>query len=324
VSDGGIPVVVMGLGEIGRAIARSALATADLEIVAAVDPAHAGRPLEDLVGVPCPGIEIAADLEEVARAAQGGVVLHATGSRLDDVAPQIEAAVRAGLSVVSTCEELAYPWLSDEARADALDRLCADRGVVVIGTGVNPGFVLDRLPVFLSHVTGPVRRVRGARVVDLARRREALRRKAGVGLSEEEFEAAAERGELGHVGLSESAVLVAKGCGLEFDEVDEEIESIIAEEGSDLVAAGRVAGVRQVARVFLEEREVVRLELDLHVGAEDPRDEVEIDAEPPIRVVVPGGIPGESATASAVVYAARAVGALSPGLATVLDLPAGR
>jgi 4-hydroxy-tetrahydrodipicolinate reductase len=69
---------------------------------------------------------------------------------------------------------------------------------------------------------------------------------------------------------------------------------------------------------------VVRLELDLHVGAEDPRDEVEIDAEPPIRVVVPGGIPGESATASAVVYAARAVGALSPGLATVLDLPAGR
>jgi 4-hydroxy-tetrahydrodipicolinate reductase len=324
VADGDIPVVVMGLGEIGRAIARAALASGDLRVVAAVDPAHAGRPLESLLGAPCPGIAIEGSLAEVAAEVRGGVVLHATGSRFVEVAAQLEEAARAGLSVVSTCEELAYPWLSDEERADALDRLCVERGVAVLGTGVNPGFVLDRLPVFLSHVTGPVRRVRASRVVDLARRREALRRKAGVGLDETAFEAAAERGELGHVGLSESAVLVATGCGLEFDEVDEEIESVIAEESTELVPAGRVAGVRQIARIFADEREVVRLELDLHVGADDPRDEVEIDADPPVRVVLAGGLPGEAATAHAVVHAARAVGALSPGLATVLDLPAGR
>jgi 4-hydroxy-tetrahydrodipicolinate reductase len=323
VQEGVIPVVVMGLGEVGRAIARAALSSPDLEVVAAVDPAHAGRPLEELVGLPCPGIEVSGELPR--SVARGGVVLHATGSRLDEVGDQVEEAVRDGLSVVSTCEELAYPWLTNEARADALDRLASARGVVVLGTGVNPGFVLDRLPAFLSQVTGPVRHVRAARVVDVARRRPALGRKVGVGLTEDAFAEKAERGEIGHVGLSESAVLVARGCRLDFDEVaDEEIEAVIAEEDSEGgPRRGEVAGLRQVARLFSEGREVVRLELDLHAGA-DSCDEVEIDADPPLRALVPGGVPGDLATANAVVHAARAVGALAPGLATVLDLPSGR
>lgn len=321
--DGVIPVVVMGLGEIGRAIARAALASPDLEVVAAVDPAHAGRPLEELLGLPCPGLAV---LSERLRAmARGGVLLHATASRLDEVGEEVEAAVRDGLSVVSTCEELAYPWLANESRADALDRLASARGVVVLGTGVNPGFVLDRLPVFLSQVTGPVRHVRASRVVDVSRRRPALARRAGVGLTEEAFAGKAESGEIGHVGLSESAVLVARGCRLDFDEVaDEEIEAVIAEEDAEGgPLRGQVAGLRQVARLFSGGREVVRLELDLHAGA-DGKDEVEIDADPPLHALVPGGIPGDLATANAVVHAARAVGALSPGLATVLDLPSGR
>jgi 4-hydroxy-tetrahydrodipicolinate reductase len=323
VQEGVIPVVVMGLGEIGRAIARAALSSPDLDVVAAVDPAHAGRSLEELVGLPCPGIEVAA--ERPRSVARGGVVLHATGSRFDEVGTEVEEAVRDGLSVVSTCEELAYPWLANEARADALDRLASARGVVVLGTGVNPGFVLDRLPAFLSQVTGPVRHVRASRVVDVARRRPGLARKVGVGLTEEAFAERAEHGEIGHVGLSESAVLVARGCRLEFDEVaDEEIEAVIAEEDAEGgPRRGEVAGLRQVARLYSEGREVVLLELDLHAGA-DPRDEVEIDADPPLRAVVAGGVPGDLATANAVVHAARVVGALAPGLATVLDLPSGR
>ncbi|HSN91093.1 MAG TPA: dihydrodipicolinate reductase [Anaeromyxobacteraceae bacterium] len=318
-----MPVVVMGLGDIGRAIARAALASPDLEVVAAVDPAHAGRSLEELIGAPCPGVAVTADLSRPA--ARGGVVLHATGSRFDEVATEVEEAVHLGLSVVSTCEELAYPWLANEPRSDALDQLASGRGVVVLGTGVNPGFVLDRLPAFLSQVTGPVRRVRAARVVDVARRRPALARKAGVGLTEEAFAELAEKGEIGHVGLSESAVLVALGCRIEFDDVaDEEIEAVIAEEDVEGgPQRGQVAGLRQVARLFAEGREVVVLELDLHAGA-DPRDEVEIDADPPLRVLVPGGVPGDLATANAVVHAARVVGSLAPGLATVLDLPSGR
>jgi 2,4-diaminopentanoate dehydrogenase len=225
--------------------------------------------------------------------------------------------------VVSTCEELAWPWLHHEAAAEALDALCEAHDVAVVGTGVNPGFSLDRLPAFLAQVAGEVRHVRGLRVVDLAKRRDALRKKAGVGLSEEAFEAADERGEVGHIGLSESAAMAAAGCGLEVDEVEEELVPLLAEEDGHGVKKGQVAGVQQVARAFHEGREVVRLETILALGVDHPRDEVEIDADPPLRAVVPGGIPGEAATVHAVVHAALAV-TERRGLITVLDLPAGR
>jgi 4-hydroxy-tetrahydrodipicolinate reductase len=321
----------MGLGEIGRAIARAALARPDLRLLGAVDPhrALAGRPLSEVLGMPAPGLMVAADGAELLRGARGGVALQATGSHFQDVLPQIQEAVRAGVSVVSTCEELAWPWLRNEDAAEELDRLCEERNVSVLGTGVNPGFVLDRLPAFLGQVTGAVRHLRGLRVVDASGRRAALQRKIGAGLSEDAFHEAAERGEVGHVGLAESAALVAAGLGLPLEEVDEELVPLVAQEdqpaGEGVVGVrkGQVAGVQQTARVFADEREVVRLELTLAIGAENPRDEVELDADPPLRLVIPGGIPGEAATVAAVLNAVSPATELR-GLVTVLDLPAGR
>jgi len=325
VAEGGIPVVVIGLGEVGRAIAKRVLSHPELRLVAAVDPAKgiAGRALDELLGVATSGLVVAADPGKALAAARGGVVLLATTSSFEKARPLIEQAVRAGCSVVSTCEELAWPWLHHEAAAEALDALCEANDVAVVGTGVNPGFSLDRLPAFLAQVAGEVRHVRGLRVVDLAKRRDALRKKAGVGLSEAAFEAADERGEVGHIGLSESAALAAAGCGLEVDEVEEELVPLIAEEDAHGVKQGQVAGVHQVARAFHEGREVVHLEVILALGVDHPRDEVEIDADPPLRAVIPGGIPGEAATVHAVVHAALAV-TERRGLITVLDLPAGR
>jgi 4-hydroxy-tetrahydrodipicolinate reductase len=325
VAEQGIPVVVMGLGEVGRAIARRVLTRAELSLVAAVDPAKgiSGRSLEELIGQAAGGLKVAADAKSALAAHRGGVVILATTSSFEKALPQIEQAVKAGWSVVSTCEELAWPWLHHEAAAEALDALCEDMDVAVVGTGVNPGFSLDRFPAFLAQVAGEVRHVRGLRVVDLAKRRDALRRKVGVGLTEAAFEAADERGELGHVGLSESAALAAAGCGLDVDEVEEELSPLLAEEDAHGVKVGQVAGIQQVARAFSEGREVARLELIIALGVDHPRDEVEIDADPPLRAVVPGGIPGEAATANAVVHAALSI-TERHGLITVLDLPAGR
>jgi hypothetical protein len=329
VSESGIPVVLMGLGEIGQAIGRAVLARDGLDLVAAVDPhpSLAGRPLADVLGVPGPDLRVEADLAKALAAGRGGVVLHATGSRFDDVLPELEVAVRAGLHVVSTCEELANPRLDHEEAAERLDALCEEHGVAVVGTGVNPGFVLDRLPALLAQATGAVRHVRGLRIVDVALRRGALQRKVGVGLSEEEFQAAYDRDELGHIGLVHSAALIAESClGVDEYEVDEEVVPLLAEEDSGgpvPVAKGHVAGIQQTARVFAEDREIVRLELTIAIGAEDPRDELDLDSDPPVRLVIPGGIAGDAATANAVVNAIPAV-VERHGLLTVLDLPAGR
>ncbi len=327
-TDTPIPVVVMGLGFVGQAIARAALARPELSVVAAVDPAHAGRRLDALLGVTGPGLPIVAEPGKALALAKGGVVLHATGSSLSEVAPQLRAAIRAGVSVVSTCEELAYPWFAQPDLADELADLCDAHDVAMVGAGVNPGFVLDRLPAFLLHVTGPVRHVHAMRVQDAAPRRPALHRKIGAGLTEAEFSEAERRREVGHVGLAESALLVADGCGFDLDEVDleEEIEPVVAEEdlGGPLpIRAGRVAGVRPSARAFVGGTERVRLDLEVHAGAAEPRDEVRIDGPLPLTVRVDGGIPGDEATAWTVVNAAPAMPRLR-GLVTVLELPAGR
>ncbi len=325
--QGSIPVVLMGLGEIGKAIARAALARPELRIVAAVDPhpSCAGRPLSEVVGAPAPGVTVLEDVTGALEGAAGGALIQATGSRFEGVLADIETAVRAGLHVVSTCEELSWPWLNHRDAANALDALCTERNVAVLGTGVNPGFVLDRLPALLAHVTGPVRHVLGIRVVDVATRRAALVRKVGAGLGEQAFHDAVERGDIGHVGLAESAAMVAEACiGIEEYEVDEEILPLVAEENLDgRVRTGQVAGLQHTARVFADGREAVRLELTMALGAENPRDEVLLDADPPLRMVIPGGIPGDLATANAVVNAVAAVVELR-GLVSVLDLPVGR
>jgi len=323
--EGGIPVVVAGLGDMGRGITRSVLETPELHLVGVVDPGHAGKTLESLLNSPCPQMVVAADARGLLRAAQGGVLLQATGSTFESVRPQIEQAVTAGLSVSSTCEELAYPWLRHEAAAEALDRLAERNDVAVVGTGVNPGFVLDRLPAVLAQMAGSVRHVEGLRVIDAATRRQGLRRKIGAGLAEEEWERALDQGRLGHVGLAESAALAALGCGLEMDEVEEEIDAVLA--GSDRVAAGvkegEVAGIHHRVRGFAGGREVVKLDLVMAVGEPEPRDEVHLDADPPLHLTVLGGVPGEQATAWAVVHAAEALPQLR-GLVTILDLPTGR
>lgn len=326
----GIPVVLMGLGEIGQAIARAALARPELQIVGAVDPhpSLARRKLAEVLGVPAPDVTIAESIAKGARAARGGVLLQATGSRLEAVLPDLEEAVRAGLHVVSTCEELAWPWLYHRDAASALDRLCHERNVAVLGTGVNPGFVLDRLPALLAQVTGDVRHVRGVRVVDAATRRAALQRKLGIGLAEAAFHEGVERDELGHVGLAESAAMVAEACvGLDEYEVEEDVLPLLAEEdvpGPVPVRRGRVAGIHQEAVVTAPDgREVVRLELTLALGADDPRDEVILEADPPVRILLPGGVAGDRATAHIAVNAVPAVIELR-GIVSVLDLPVGR
>ena len=325
-----IKVALMGLGAIGRGIARCALQKPELEIVAAIDlePSRVGKKLSDVVDAPAPEVIIGSDATTEMKKAQGGVLLHATGSRLDDVEGELAQALTAGLSVVSTCEELSYPWLRHPEIAERLDKLAQKRKLALLGTGVNPGFVMDRLPATLGAVCGRVDRVKVVRVVDSRTRRVQLQRKTGAGMNEEEFDRGVDEGTLGHVGLMESAALAALGVGLEVDEVDESIDPVEAEEDMQgdgfRVPRGGIVGIKQVARAFHDGKEVANLDLTIALGALQPRDEIELEGEPGIRVVIPGGTPGDKATAWTVVHAAPLVHGSEPGLISVLDLPAGR
>ena len=324
----GIPVVVAGLGDVGRAIARAVLSSADLRARRRGRPGLRGtQKLDELVGTPT-GLAVEADPARALprrarrRAPPGHLVPLPRGA-----SPPSSRRCARRPRVVSTCEELAYPWLAHEEEADALDALCEKNDVAVVGAGVNPGLALDRLPAFLSQGTGEVRRLEARRVVDLSSRREALWRKAGVGLTAGGVPAGRGGGRdrprrAGRVGDAGGARLRPRprrgGGGGRAGAGDAATWPARCRSQK-----GGVAGIRQVARGWQDGREVVRLELVLALGAEDPRDEVSIDADPPLRLVVPGGFPGEASTAWSVVHAAAAIPELQ-GLVTVLDLPPGR
>jgi 4-hydroxy-tetrahydrodipicolinate reductase len=325
-----VPVVVMGLGVIGREVALAALSCDEVDFLGAVDsnPTFEKRKLSELLGVEtAPGV-VRASLEDLGRIPKGSVLLHCTGSSLSEVSSQLLEAIAAKMNVVSTCEELSFPFLKYPELADRLDRAAMKNHVSVLGTGVNPGFVLDRLVATLGQVCGVVRRVKASRVVDARTRREALQRKIGAGLSEEEFMNRVDAHSVGHVGLIESCALASLGVGMNCDDFEEEIVPVIAEEdiegGAFLVKRGQVAGMSQTAVGFEEGQERIRLDLTIAVGAEDVGDRIEIDSDLKLKMEIAGGIAGDRATANVVVNAAARVSAAEAGLLTVLELPAGR
>ena len=311
-----IRTLLFGLGTIGVGIGRLAAQRDELELVGAVDsaPDKAGRPLFEVLGIDGPHHRVEADAERALADARPQVVLHATGSYLPDVLSQLMSCVRAGANVVSTCEELTYPWQRHPGPAKELDSEARAQGVTVLGTGVNPGFVMDTLAATLSGVCQRVEQVRLTRVVDVATRRPQLQRKVGVGLTLDEFHARVASGSFGHVGLQESCRLVAEGLGWRLDTLEETIEPVVA-------SGGRAAGMRQTARGTLAGRTVIEALVQMSVGAEQPRDEIEIEGTPPLHLIIEGGVEGELATAAVVVNTTPRVVEHEAGLLTMLDLP---
>lgn len=197
-----------------------------------------------------------------------------------------------------------------------------------MGTGVNPGFVMDILAISLTGLCQDVETIRATRVVDVASRRLTLQRKVGVGLSPEVFQQKVREGQLGHVGLSESMAAVAAGLGWELDDIREEVEPVLAdipwERGSIRVEAGRVLGVRQIARGLRKSREVIILELQMYAGARDPRDSILIEGVPPVDLTIRGGIRGDEATVALMINMIPQVIYARPGLASARNLPSPR
>lgn len=328
-SDRLITVAHYGLGPIGAEALRIVAAQPWLRIVGAVDidPAKVGRDAGAVAGLAEDlGIRVDDDAERLLAQARPAVVVHCTGSSLAGVLPQLRGIVRAGAGVVSTCEELSYPWARHRAQAEELDALARSAGVAVLGTGVNPGFVMDLLPLVLSAVTARVSSVRVTRVVDAARRRGPLQRKIGAGITPEEFRHRAAEGRIGHVGLGESLDMLAAGLGWELQGTEGTLEPVLAREAVETpyarVAPGGVAGIHQIARGHTAAGQDIALDLTMYVGAPDPRDEVVIEGEPGARLLIPGGIFGDSATAAIVANAIPAVYGAAPGLRIMRDLPA--
>jgi 4-hydroxy-tetrahydrodipicolinate reductase len=322
-----IRLLHVGLGPIGAAIVRQAAERPGLRIVGAVDidPAKVGRDLGEVAGLGRKlRVVVEADARRALRRARPHVVVLCTGSSLARVAPQIETILRAGASIVSTTEELAYPVGPNVRIARRLDALARREKAAVLGTGVNPGFVMDALPLVLTAACERVSAVRVERVQDARLRRLPFQQKIGSGLTREQFQKKVEDQSVRHVGLAESVTMIADAFGWKLDKVTDEIAPKIADRvvESEFLAVdpGYVCGIVQDGIGWKDGQPIITLHMEAYLGAPESFDAVVIEGVPRIHQKIIGGVHGDVATASITVNSIPKVIAAPPGLRTMRDM----
>jgi 4-hydroxy-tetrahydrodipicolinate reductase len=323
-----IRVLLYGCGVMGQKIARAMLAKKSFEIAGAVDinPKVAGKDLGELLDGSALGIRIESDIPAALRRAKAQAAIVATTSHLEGVAEQVRPLLKAGLHVVSTCEELSYPWLRKPAPAKKLDAEAKKAGVVVVGTGINPGYLMDTLPLMLTAPCARVDSVHVTRVLDSTKRRIPFQQKVGTNLTVEEFRAKIDSGAItGHVGLRESAAMICAGLGWTADAIEEKppapvVAEVAVRTGLGEVPRGKVIGLRSACEATREGRVLVRLDFTAHAGVPEEYDEVRITGEPGLHQKILGGVNGDIGTVSVTLNTIPRALTAPPGLRLMSDL----
>ena len=325
-----VKIVLYGVGAMGTRIAKLLLKKKGVEIVGAIDVAKekVGKDLGEILGIDQQlGIKVSNNPDNVFSKANADVVIHSTTSFLKQTYPQIAEAVKHGVNVISTCEELSYPYATEPEIAEKLDELARERSVTVLGTGINPGFLMDTLVITLTSVCQEIEQIKATRIVNAATRRVPFQKKIGAGLTVNEFKERIEKKTItGHVGLTRSIAMIANALKWKLDKIEvDPVEPVIAETQVESEAVkvepGQVAGLRQCARGIKEGKEVISLDFQACVGAKEEYDAITIKGVPNVQEKITPCIHGDSGTVAIIVNSIPKVMNAAPGLVTMRDLP---
>jgi hypothetical protein len=272
------------------------------------------------------GVTVRDDLDKLLDEVKADIAVIATKSYLPDVYPQIESCVKHCVNVISTCEELSYPYYRYPELSAKIDTLAKDYGVTVLGTGINPGYLMDALPIMLTGACTKVDSIKVIRMMDSKKRRIPYQKKIGTGLSPEEFRKMIEEKKItGHVGLTESIAMIAAALGWKLDEIKEfPPEPVIADrevQAYVTVKPGQVAGLKSVAHGIKDGKPVIVLEFVSHALVEEEHDTIIIEGTPRIEEKKIGGVHGDIGTVAVVINMIPKVINAPPGLFTMKDLP---
>jgi 2,4-diaminopentanoate dehydrogenase len=328
-----IRILQWGLGAMGGGMARLILEKQGLKIVAAVDgrPDYLGKDLGEVLGVgKSLGVTVTNKPENVLNKENVDIVLIATTSWTKEQMPDLRKIISAGINCISIAEEMSDPDAQNPDLGQELDELAKKHGVSVLGTGVNPGFVLDLLVVALSGGCHSVERIEASRVNDLSPYGPTVMRTQGVGTTPEAFAAGVADGSIvGHVGFPESIHLISEALGLDVDRIVETREPIISKVYRETphvkVEAGMVAGCRHIGIGYRGEQEVVKLihpqQIHPHLEDQETGDYINIYGKPEIHMAIKPEIAGGIATMGVTVNMIPHVVAASPGMKRMIDLP---
>ena len=317
-----------GLGPIGAAVARQIVSRKGFQIVGAVDidRAKVGLDLGEVIGLDRKlKVRVTNDADGAIKSGKPDVAVLCTSSSLKKTMPQIEGVLKRKVAIVSTTEELSYPVGRNRALAKKIDALAKKARVAVVGTGVNPGFAMDALPITLTGICERVDSIRVDRIQDARSRRLPFQQKIGSGLNTGQFAEKVKDGSVRHVGLAESVTMIADAMGWKLDKVTDEIHPKIADKPveSEFIAVdpGYVCGIIQDGIGYAKGKPVITLHMEAYLGAPESYDAVTVEGNPRITQKIAGGLHGDIATASITVNSIPKILRVTPGLRTMADMP---
>jgi 4-hydroxy-tetrahydrodipicolinate reductase len=317
------------MGPLGRKITQYIMERSkNVKVVGAVDtdPELIGKSLKDVCGLEKRSpIKIVGSLKDLPENAKPQVALITTVSDMPRITKQIEEYAAKGLHVVSTCEELSFPWKAAPRWANKIDKFAKQKKVAVLGTGINPGFLMDFLPTTMTALSQRVDKVKVSRIQDAKYRRIPFQKKIGAGLTLEEFEAKRKTGTLRHVGLTESVHMIADRMGWKLEKTVDELSPVVAKKDirtrSMKIKRGMARGVQQIGRGFCNGEEKITLVFRAAIAEPNPEDKIEIFGEPKIVSSIKGGVNGDVGTCAIAINACKQVLRCQPGLQTMTDTP---
>ena len=324
-----MPIRVMhfGLGPIGVGVVRQVATRKGFKAVGGIDidPAKVGKDLGEIAGLDRKlGVKVTDDAVAAIKKAKPDVVVLCTLSSLQAVMPQIETVLKLRVPIVSTTEEMAYPYYSNKKLAKKIDALAKKAKVAVVGTGVNPGFVMDALPIMLSGACERVDAIRIDRIQDASTRRLPFQKKIGSGLTVQQFQEKVAAGTVRHVGLTESVAMIADAFGWKMARISDTIQPKVAERQVSsqflTVEPGFVCGLIQDGIGYDKDgKALITLHMEAYLGAPESYDAVTIEGHPKLYSRVQGGFHGDVVTASITVNTIPKILAAPPGLRTMRD-----
>jgi 4-hydroxy-tetrahydrodipicolinate reductase len=325
-----VRVAIFGVGAVGSLIAKFLLEKEGVEIVGAIDVAKdkVGKDLGEVLGINKKvGVKVSDDVDAVLSKTKPDIAIHATSSFMKDTYQQLASIIKHGVKVISTCEELSNPYYAEPKIAKELDTLAKKHGATVLGTGINPGFLMDTLVITLTAVCQKIEKIEAVRVMNAATRRLPFQKKIGAGLTVEEFQKKIENKQItGHVGLEQSIAMIADALAWKLDKIiAEPVEPVIAKKPVESehikVKTGQAAGLRQKAKGTIKNKEVIVLDFQAYIGAEEEYDAITIHGIPNIKQKIQPCVHGDIGTVAMIVNAIPKVIKAPPGLLTMKDLP---
>jgi len=324
-------IIQVGLGPMGKIITKLLLQRKNISLrgVIDIDPLLVGKELSEVLDIEKKlDLTIESDLDSILSRENADVVIIATSSSLEKIVPTIESAVKSGSNVISICEELSYPFQYHTERTKKLDVLAKSNNVTIVGTGINPGYLMDLLPIVLTAPCQSIKSIKVTRMMNSAKRRVPFQKKIGTGLSVDEFHKKISNKEItGHVGLTQSIQMIISALGIEYDEIVElPPQEIIAEKElttsyGEIVPEGYICGLQSKAYAKKEGREIILLDFIAYAGEHEEYDSVLIEGIPSIHQKIIGGVHGDLGTSAIVANLIPKVVEARTGLLTMKDLP---